>query len=76
MELISNLLQFFVALFGFCLSGICYLKDRVQAYFLLACFYGCFFSSDSIFSPYCWCDFLLTGCLLGLLPAMRKAVKA
>ena len=208
MELISNLLQFFAALFGFCLSGICYLRDRVQAYFLLACFYGCFglgslywalylllfsetpqvfyvsefgwvssavflyilqyilsseeerhfpcrkallalligvplcifyctygdvlsnllwcgmmmvishhsirglayartqmgnaramqyfhigvlryammeyalwttgcfFSSDSIFSPYCWCDFLLTGCLLGLLPAMRKAVKA
>ena len=42
MELISNLLQFFVTLFGFCLSGIHYLKSRTQAYFLLICFYGCF----------------------------------
>ena len=42
MELVSNLSQFIVTLLGFCLSGICYLKSRAQAYFLLTCFYGCF----------------------------------
>ena len=42
MELISNLFQFAVTLLGFCLSGIWYLKDRKQTYFLLTCFYGCF----------------------------------
>ncbi len=42
MELVSNLLQFVVTLLGFGLSGIRYLKSRKQAYFLLACFYGCF----------------------------------
>ena len=42
MELFSNFLQFAVTLFGFCLSGMRYLKGRKQAYFLLACFYGCF----------------------------------
>ena len=42
MELISNLFQFAVTLLGFCLSGIWYLKDRKQIYFLLTCFYGCF----------------------------------
>jgi len=36
---------------------------------------GCFWSGDSIFSPYCWFDLLLTGCLFGLLPAMGKAVR-
>ena len=42
MELINNLFQFAVTLLGFCLSGIWYLKDRKQTYFLLTCFYGCF----------------------------------
>ncbi len=42
MELISNLFQFAVTLLGFCMSGIRYLKDRKQTYFLLTCFYGCF----------------------------------
>ena len=42
MELFSNLFQFAVTLLGFCLSGIWYLKDRKQTYFLLTCFYGCF----------------------------------
>ena len=42
MELISNLFQFAVTLLGFCMSGIRYLKDRKQIYFLLTCFYGCF----------------------------------
>jgi len=36
---------------------------------------GCFWPGDSIFSPYCWCDFLLTVCLFGLLPATGKAVR-
>ena len=35
MELISNLFQFAVTLLGFCMSGIRYLKDRKQTYFLL-----------------------------------------
>ena len=42
MELIINLLQFFVTLLGFCLSGIRYLRHRTLSYFLLICFYGCF----------------------------------
>ena len=37
---------------------------------------GCFWPDDSIFSPYCWCDLLLTFCLFGLLPATGKAVRA
>ena len=36
---------------------------------------GCFRQGDSIFSPYCWCDLLLTFCLFGLLPATGKAVR-
>ena len=36
---------------------------------------GCFWPGDSIFSPYCWFDLLLAGCLLALLPAMGKAVQ-
>ena len=36
---------------------------------------GCFWPGDSIFSPYCWCDLLLTFCLFGLLPATGKAVR-
>ena len=35
---------------------------------------GCFWSGTSISSPYCWFDFLLTLCLLALLPATGKAV--
>ena len=42
MELIINLLQFFVTLLGFCLSGIRYLRHRTLSYFLLICFYGWF----------------------------------
>ena len=42
MELIINLLQFFVTLLGFCLSGIRYLRHRTLSYFLLICFYDCF----------------------------------
>ena len=42
MELTSNLLQFLVTLLGFCLGAILYRQNRRQAYFLLACFYGCF----------------------------------
>lgn len=42
MELTSNLLQFLVTLLGFCLGAILYHQNRRQAYFLLACFYGCF----------------------------------
>lgn len=37
---------------------------------------GCFFSSNSIGNPYFWMDILLTGSLLGLFPATRKAVEA
>ena len=36
---------------------------------------GCFWPGDSIFSPYCWFDLLLAGCLLALLPVMGKAVQ-
>ena len=36
---------------------------------------GCFWPGDSIFSPYCWFDLLLAGCLLALLPATGKAVQ-
>ena len=42
MELFSNFFQIAVTLLGFCMSGIRYLKDRKQTYFLLTCFYGCF----------------------------------
>ena len=37
---------------------------------------GCFWRNDSPRSPAFWCDLLLTLALLGLLPAMRKAVEA
>ena len=40
MELFSNFFQIAVTLLGFCMSGIRYLKDRKQAYFLLTCFYS------------------------------------
>ena len=43
MEVVSNLLQAAVTLLGFFLGGIRYLKSRKQEYFLLTCFYGCFF---------------------------------
>ena len=52
MELVSNLLQFVVTLLGFCLSGIRYLKNRKQAYFLLTCFYGCFTLGSLYWSLY------------------------
>ena len=42
MELIENVLQFLVTLLGFCLAVIYYRRRGRQAYFLLACFYGCF----------------------------------
>ena len=35
---------------------------------------GCFWSATSPASPAFWCDLLLTFALLGLLPAVRKAV--
>ena len=41
MELIENVLQFLVTLLGFCLSVSYYRRRGRQAYFLLACFYGC-----------------------------------
>ena len=37
---------------------------------------GCFWRGNSLFGPYCWVDFLLTGCLFVLLPATGKAVQA
>ena len=36
---------------------------------------GCFWPGDSISSPYCWLDFLLTLCIFALLPATGKAVR-
>lgn len=36
---------------------------------------GCFWSAASPASPAFWCDLLLTFALLGLLPAVRKAVE-
>jgi hypothetical protein len=36
---------------------------------------GCFWSATSPASPAFWCDLLLTFALLGLLPAVRKAVE-
>lgn len=41
-EIIDNLSQLFVMLLGCIFSGIFYLKDRKQPYFILFCFYGCF----------------------------------
>ena len=35
----------------------------------------CFWPGDSISSPYCWLDFLLTLCIFALLPATGKAVR-
>ena len=52
MELVSNLLQFIVTLLGFSLSGIRYLKSRKQEYFLLTCFYGCFFLGSFYWTLY------------------------
>lgn len=40
-ETIDNLIQLLAALSGCVLSGIFYLKNRKQSYFLLCCFYGC-----------------------------------
>ena len=37
---------------------------------------GCFWPDTSLASPTFWCDMLLTLAILGLLPAMRKAVAA
>ena len=37
---------------------------------------GCFWPGDSIYSPYCWFDLLLTICIFALLPATGKAVQA
>ena len=42
MELLSNLVQLAAALLGFCLAGARWRRGREQAWFLLACFYGCF----------------------------------
>ena len=39
-ETIDNFSQFFAALLGSAVSGILYLKDRRQPYFVLICFYG------------------------------------
>ena len=36
---------------------------------------GCFWPGDSISSPYCWSDLLLTPCIFALLPATGKAVE-
>ena len=36
---------------------------------------GCFWPGDSISSPYCWLDLLLTCCIFALLPATGKAVR-
>ena len=38
MELFSNFFQIAVTMLGFCMSGIRYLKDRKQIYFLLTAF--------------------------------------
>ena len=85
MELIENLLQLLVTFVGALLSGISYRKSRRQAYFLLLCpvfaeyllwTAGCFWPDTSPASPVFWCDMLLTLTILGLLPAVRKAVDA
>jgi hypothetical protein len=52
MEVISNLLQAAVTLLGFFLGGIRYLKSRKQEYFLLTCFYGCFFLGSFYWTMY------------------------
>ena len=52
MEVISNLLQAAVTLLGFFLGGIRYLKSRKQEYFLLTCFYGCFFLGSLYWTMY------------------------
>ena len=52
MELADNFVQFSVTLLGFCLSGMRYLKGSKQAYFLLTCFYGCFFLGSLYWTLY------------------------
>ena len=52
MEVVSNLLQAAVTLLGFFLGGIRYLKSRKQEYFLLTCFYGCFFLGSLYWTMY------------------------
>ena len=52
MEVVSNLLQAAVTLLGFGLGGIRYLKSRKQEYFLLTCFYGCFFLGSLYWTLY------------------------
>ena len=37
---------------------------------------GCFFSGKSVISPSFWSDLLLTASLIGILPAIRKAVSS
>ena len=37
---------------------------------------GCFWPGDSISSPYCWFDLLVTICVFALLPATERAVQA
>lgn len=37
---------------------------------------GCFWQGDSLLNPYFWFDILLTGSILGFLPAAGKAVKS
>ena len=74
MELIENLLQLLVTFVGALLSGISYRKSRRQAYFLLLCFV---FAEYLLWTAGCfWPDMLLTLTILGLLPAVRKAVDA
>ena len=64
MELISNLFQFAVTLLGFCMSGIRYLKDRKQIYFLLTCFYGCFALGSLYWTLYLCILLYFWGCSL------------
>lgn len=42
-EFIDNLIQLLAVLSGCILSGLSYLRSRSQTWFLLCCFYGCFF---------------------------------
>ena len=42
-EFIDNLIQLLAVLSGCILTGLSYLRSRSQTWFLLCCFYGCFF---------------------------------
>lgn len=53
-ELIDNLTQLLAVLSGCVLSGLSCLRSRSQTWFLLCCFYGCFFLASLYWLLFTW----------------------